>query len=382
MSKGKKGTRASSGMGSIRQRADGRWEARYTSPDKHQRSVYGKTEKEVTAKLRAALHELDTGIWREPSRITVNDWMDIWLKDYQGHTTGRTVIAYTSYVDNYIKPVIGKIKLVNLKPVHVMHILSEMQKRDLSPATQRQTCMVMGSAMRAAITAGIIKDNPTSGVRLPKRKNTILQIVDRQHIPLFIEAVKNTKFPYELLFMLYTGLRVGELRGLRWVDIDMDAGVMKVERQLYTHAHSTGFGLPKYGEVRTIVLADEALDVLRNQRKRQAEQRLAAGVNWIENDISADLVFRQSKGQAHTNSSLERVTKEVGAAIGLPGLHPHDLRHSYAVAALRAGADIKTVQNNMGHKSASVTLDTYAAYTTDAGKVSARKLSDYLKNDR
>lgn len=373
-------TRANNGMGSIRQRADGRWEARYTTPTGAQKSVYGKTEKDVASKLRSVLHEIDVGGWREPSRMTVNTWLDIWLKDYQGHTTGRTVMTYSSAIDNYVRPIIGKFLMAKLKSVHIMRVLSEMQKRNLSPTTQRQTYNIMKNAMKTAILAGIIKENPTDGIKVPKRTVKPFKIVDRQQIQAFIAAAQNTPFPNELVLMLYTGLRVGELRGLMWQDADINGAKLKVERQLYAHAHNTGFGLPKYGEARTIELIPEAVDILRKQRVRQAEQQLAAGADWKETDLSRDLIFRQSMGQPHTNSSLARAVKSAGEAIGIPSLHPHELRHSYAVAAIRSGMDIKTVQHNMGHKSASVTLDTYADYTTDAGKIGAVKLSDYFKN--
>ena len=119
---------------------------------------------------------------------------------------------------------------------------------------------------------------------------------------------------------------------------------------------------------------------MKRQRKRQLEQRLAAGDKWVEDDITRDLVFRQPKGKAHSELSIFKACRAVGEAIGLPTLHPHDLRHSYAVAALRSGVDVKTVQYNLGHASASITLDTYAAYTSDAGKEGAKKLSAYIKN--
>lgn len=372
----KKRTRANNGMGSIRKRADGRWEGRYTAPNGEQKSIYGNTEKEVVLRLREKQHDVDMGIWREPSKITVDDWINHWLKDFQGHTTGRTVVTYSSAMDNYVIPVIGFIKLEKLKPLHIVKVLSAMS--DKSPTTQRQTYHIIKNCIKAAIVSGIIRDDPTVGVRLPRADNKRFQIVDRQQIPVFVAAAQETQFPNELLLMLYTGLRVGEIRGLRWDD--WSGTTLKVERQLYAHAHGIGFGLPKHGEIRTIELPVEAVQILWAQKKRQAEQRLAAGDKWQENDLSSGLIFRQRLGQIHTNTSLALATKKAGAAIGIPDLHPHDLRHSYAVAALRSGADIKTVQHNMGHHSASVTLDVYAAYTTDAGKESARKLSEYLKN--
>lgn len=116
---------------------------------------------------------------------------------------------------------------------------------------------------------------------------------------------------------------------------------------------------------------------LRAQRRKQAAQRLKSGI-WIDNEITTDLVFRQTNGKAHTRGTISRTLSKVGSAIGKPDLHPHDLRHSYAIAALRSGASVKTVQHNLGHKSSEMTLDVYAAYTEDAGKTDAVKLSNYL----
>lgn len=375
----KKNTRASNGMGSIRQRPDGRWEARYTAPDGKQRSLYGKTEKDVTARLRGVLHDIDSGKWLQPNRMTVAEWLEIWINDYQGHTTGRTVETYRSVIKRHMVPAFGAVKLVNLSPLHVRRMVSEMQSRGLSASTVRHACGILGAAMKCAIEAGIIKDSPVSGIKLPRRTKYKFTVVDREQIPAFMDAAMQTEYPYELILMLLTGLRVGEVRGLKWDDIDFDLGTLHVQRQLHAVTHSMRFAQPKDGENREIQIPKEVLNILRLQRKRQAEQRIAAGGNWTEDDISRGLVFRMASGKAHTEVSIYEAAQQAGAAIGLD-LSPHDLRHSYAVAALRSGADVKTVQHNLGHKHASVTLDTYAAYTTDAGKDGAKKLSAYLQN--
>ena len=376
----KKNSRASNGMGSIRQRADGRWEGRYSAPDGKQKSVYGTTEREVTAKLRATLHEIDSGAWKEPSKMTVGEWLDIWLRDYQGHTTGRTVETYKGIVERHFKSTFGDVKMSVFSQMHVRRMVADMQKKGRAASTIRHSCAILGGAMKCAIEAGIIKDNPVVGLKLPRKAKTKFTVVDRDMIPAFVEAAEQTDYPNELLFMLYTGSRVGEVRGLRWDDVDLEAGTANICRQLHAVTHGKRFAPPKDGEEREIHLPAEAVDALKRQRRRQLEQRLAAGDKWVEDDISRGLVFRQTKGKAHSELSIFYATKEAGKAIGLPELHPHDLRHSYAVAALRSGVDVKTVQHNLGHKSASITLDIYAAYTTDAGKEGAKKLSEYLKN--
>lgn len=374
----KKKSRASNGMGSVRQRADGRWEGRYTAPDGRQRSVYGKTEKEVTAKLRGAMHTVDSGAWREPSKMTVEDWLSIWLADYQGRNGARTLQKYRGIVNQWYIPVLGSVKLTKLLPLHVRRLMASMGK--LSPTTVRNYIRIFGTAMKCAIEAGLISKNPCDGVTCPRTQAAQMHIIDRADIPAFLAAAKATKYENELTLMLYTGLRSGEMRGLRWADVDFDAGTINVQRQLHPAINGKrNITPPKYGEARLLHVPDEVMAILRDQRRRQAEQRLSFG-GWEENDITRDLVFRQRNGRAHTTETIRRAMHNVGVAIGQPDLHPHDLRHSYAVAALRSGADVKTVQHNLGHKTAGMTLDVYAAYTEDAGKAGANMLSAYLKN--
>jgi len=375
----KKG-RANNGMGSIRQRSDGRWEARYTAPNGKQKSVYGKSEAEVTKKLRGVLHEIDSGAWREPSRMTMSEWLEIWLSDYQGHTTGRTVETYRCIVRKHFIPTFGMVKVGKLSQMHVRRMVADLQRAGRSTSTIRHSCAILGGAMKCAVEAGLIKASPVEGIKLPRKAKAKFEIVDREQIPAFVQAAESTPYPNEILFMLYTGVRVGEARGLKWDDVDIDAGTAHIQRQLNAVTHGDRFTPPKDGENREIHLPTEAVDVLKRQRKRQLEQRIAAGEKWVEDDITCDLVFRQPNGKAHSELSIYKACKAAGQEIGVPGLHPHDLRHSYAVAALRSGVDVKTVQHNLGHKSASITLDTYAAYTSDAGKEGAKKLSDYLKN--
>ena len=376
----KKNSRASNGMGSVRQRSDGRWEARYTTPDGRQRSVYAKTEAEVTKKLRAQLHDLDTGLWREPSKMKMSTWFEIWLTEYQGHNAERTVLKYRCIVTNHFVPMLGNMKVNGVLPLHIRRVVNDLQKHGLAPVTIKNYVRILGASFQCAIDAGLIRENPVDGVKVPRTPPTKFTVIDRADIPAFISAAMETPYPYELLLMFYTGLRVGELRGLQWGDCDLDASTLTVERQLHPINHDLKrFTPPKYGEVRTIHVTEEAVEVLRNQRKRQLEQRLASG-GWEDDEISRDLVFRMENGHPHNDRTVYNAVKAVGKAIGKPELHPHDLRHSYAIAALRSGVDVKTVQHNLGHKTSQMTLDVYAAYTEDAGKEGASKLSSYIKN--
>lgn len=377
----KKRTRASNGMGSIRQRSDGLWEARYSAPDDKQHSVYAKTEKAVTAKLRAALHDLDAGAWREPSKMTVGEWLEIWLTDYQGHISERTLHKYRCIVNKHFKPLLGDVRMTKLLPMHIRRLVSQLQAQGRAASTIHLYIGILSTALQNAVETGIITDNPAAKVKLQRVPPKTFHVIDRGDIPAFVDAARKTAFDNELLLMLYTGMRVGEIRGLKWSDVDLDAGTIHVSRQLQQKSGTMQqLTPPKYGEDRVLHLPGEAVEVLRAQKRKQAQQRLAAGADWHEDDLSRDLVFRQRSGKPHSDKSIFRAVRAAGSMIGIPELHPHDLRHSYAVAALRSGADVKTVQHNLGHKTASMTLDVYAAYTDDAGQRSAEMLSEYLKN--
>lgn len=376
----KKKARASNGMGSVRQRSDGRWEARYTAPDGKQRSVYGKTQKEVTARLRGVQHDMDSGAWTEPSKMTVEEWLGIWLKEYQRHNAERTVMKYKCIVDNHFVPMLGKMKLSKVLPLHVRQVINKLIDKGLKPVTIKNYIRILGASMQCAIEAGLIKENPVDNAKVPRVPPTQLHIVELSDIPAFLTAADATPYPNELKLMFYTGLRVGELRGLRWSDCDLETPTIHVQRQLHPVNHDNKrFTAPKYGEDRIIHIPEEAVRALRDQRRRQAEQRIASG-KWEDNDITRDLVFRLPNGAPHNDATIKKAIKAVGKSIGQPDIHPHDLRHSYAVIALRSGVDVKTVQYNLGHKTSQMTLDVYATYTEAAGKEGASKLSEYLKN--
>lgn len=376
----KKNTRASNGMGSIRQRADGRWEARYTAPDGRQHSLYGKTEKAVTARLRGVLHDLDSGGWREPSKMTVGDWLEIWLADYQSDSTERTVNKYRCICNAHFIPIIGMVKMEKLGHIHIQRVVSHLKELGRAQSTIHNYIGILETALNQARAEKLIRENPVSEVKLKAAQTKGFHIIDRPQFQDFFSACDKCKFPNELKFMLMVGLRVGEVRGLRWEDIDFDAGTVFIQRQLLPkQKNMVRFKMPKYEKTRLLHVPDEAIALLKQQRIAQMEQRIAAGPEWVEDEISKGLVFRQANGKSHSEASISRAVHAVGALLNMPELHPHDLRHSYAVAALRAGADVKTVQHNLGHKTAKMTLDVYAAYTQDAGRLGAEKLSEYLK---
>lgn len=368
--------RKPNGDGSIRQRSDGRWEGRYTAPDGRQRSVYGKTKTACREKLRQAQAEILTGVYLEPSRVTVGEWLTMWLEAQADRVKPSTQQTYQAYVDRYLAPALGEIRLDKLAPVHVQRAFSDLARR-LSPGSVMSVRTFLASALNAAVKLELIRSNPLHKLPPPRKPDEEpMTLVDRKDFPAFVAAARNTKFATALILLLQTGIRSGELRGLRWADVDLDAATMTVSRQITYLTKGPVVQSPKSGRIRRIVLMPETVALLRRHRADQAAQRLAHG-GWVDDDLSADLVFRRKDGRPLAGNALRAPATRVGAAIGLPGLHPHDLRHSYAVAAIRSGIDVKTVQNNLGHATAAMTLDVYAGYTDDMGRAAAERMSQY-----
>lgn len=372
--------KARNGMGSIRLRPDGRYEARYTGSDGKQHSLFGHTSSEVSKKLRAATAAVDTGDWIKPQTMTFADWAEVWLRDYCTELRPNTLKAYRITLD-HVLPVIGKLKLSAIKPAHIQRVQAAMVAEGLKPSSVHNYMVNLTTCLTAAVHAEIIGKNPAQVVTKVKRSETEkIHIIDRDKFDAFRAACDDQRHGNALKLMLYTGMRAGELMGLTWDDVDLAAKTITIRHQVVSNSTQQAKALTatKNGKIRTIVVTDETVRLLRAIRQQNAENQLAAGQLWYDAEPDCRLVVRNKDGHEIGCHPLNTAAKNVGRAIGIDGLHTHDLRHSYAVAALRAGVDVKTVQHNLGHASATMTLDVYARYTDDAGAAAAEKLAAWL----
>lgn len=372
----KKNTRASNGSGTFRKRSDGRWEGRYTGPDGRQRSIYGATESAVKQAVRKAQAEMTLGLYFEPSKTTFEKWARTWLADYTSHIKPTTRDNYENYMNNHLIPALGKVKLSQLRLVHIQRAFNAMADKGLSVGTQEAVKIALSSCLSAAVRFDMLKSNPCKDVKLAKKQAKDMVIIDRPDMPLFVLAAKKSPYYAAMMVLIQTGIRSGELRGLRWSDIDLDNRVMSIRQQVSDTKDGPIIQTTKGYKARDIILIPETVKVLREHKKAQAEARVKWG-GWKDTDLTRDLVFRMEDGDVYPRCALAWPITKVGQEIGIEGLHPHSLRDSYAVAALRSGIEVKTVQNNLGHKDATITLNTYAKYTDDMGRIGAEKFAAY-----
>lgn len=361
------------------------WEARITTGrdpgtgKQLQRSFTGKTQKEVREKMQAAAVEINQGSYSAPQRMTVGQWLDIWQRDYLGSVKPKTVLNYSQNIKNHIHPAMGAIKLDALNAHTVQQFINSLtDPRGLAPKTVKCIHGVLHKALQQAVRVGYLRFNPADACELPRLEHKEIHPLDDAAISAFLRAVRGHRFEAVYLTMLFTGMRRGEVCGLTWDCVDLDRGTIQINKQLQNVPGRPGeYRLisTKNDKGRTITAAASVVAVLKKHRAQQLRDRLAAGPLWQDNG----LVFCNEIGERLSPHTVYNHYKRIVASIGLPDARLHDLRHSYAVAALRAGDDIKTVQGNLGHHAASFTLDVYGHVTEEMKQASAARMENYIK---
>ena len=381
--------RSAQGAGTIRKKTVIRkgkeytyWESRVTvgrdpgTGKQMQRSFTGKTQKEVREKMQAAAVAVNAGTYATPQKMTVGQWLDTWAAGYLGSAKPATVTIYKNNIKNHIKPALGAMILSDLRPHMVQSFINSME---LSPASVRLAYKVLHMALEKAVKLEYIPKNPAAGSELPKLEQKEIHPLDDQQVAELLNAARGEDIEYLITVALFTGCRLSELLGLTWEAVDFKQGTITINKQLARPEHrgATPFISPKNGKTRTITPAVSVMTALKRQQRRQMEQQLKAGPLW---DNPYHVVFSTEIGEPLDQWKAERGFSAVLDAAGLVGVRFHDLRHTYAVNAIRAGDDIKTIQGNLGHASAAFTLDRYGHFTERMKQDSATRMEGFMKN--
>lgn len=393
----KSNTRAAQGSGTIRKKTVVRngkeyvyWEGRYTvgfdpgTGKQKQRSVSGKTQKEVAQKLRQLTAELDQGTYKEPCKLTLSEWLDIWTEEYLEAVKPRTADSYKTTVKNHLKPAFGAVKLEELTPHAIQKFYNSLQKQrgdelPLSAKTIRNINGVFHKALQQAVELGYIRTNPASVCKLPRVEKAEIKPLDNEAIGKFLTVIKGHKYEAVYTVTLFTGMREGEVLGLTWDCIDFDKGQISINKQLQKARDGSGvyqMVSPKNGKGRRLTPAPFIMDILKRQKQQQSTWKLAVGPAW-ENNLN--LVFTNELGHNLSAQTVYLNFKQLIKEAGYPDTRFHDLRHSYAVIALQSGDDIKTVQENLGHHTAAFTLDVYGHVTEQMKQASADRMERFIE---
>lgn len=411
--------RAAQGAGSIRKKTVIRngeeytyWEARVTvgkdpgTGKQIRRSFSGKTQKEVREKMQAAAVAVNENDYFEPSKVTVSQWLDMWLDEYCGGVKYRTAKHYRAQCDTHIKPALGATKLSKLTTPQIQAFYNELgrtgqtvtrkdketgkisvTKEPLSTKSIKNVHCILSKALNTAIEVGYIKDNPASRAKLPKvEKKEINPLTDEQ-VKAFIKALDSEEYAALYKVIIFTGLRESEAIGLTWDCVDFEKGVLKINKQLQKRPIKDGgytFAPLKNDKTRMLTVPPFVLNVLIARRSQQLQERFEAGDLWkgYQNtkEQKTALVFTTATGEPINPKVVYLHYKKIAAQIDAPESRVHDLRHTYAVLSLQNGDDVKTVQGNLGHATAAFTLDVYGHVSEKMKEDSAARMQTYIEN--
>lgn len=367
--------RAANGSGlQPRLRPDSRWEARApigkdpaTGKTKY-KYIYGKTSAEVSKKLREVTASVDAGTYTEPKKMTLGEWLDIWLNEYTGAIKPGTLKTYTDNVRLHIKPALGATRLCELQPHDCQTFINRLgrPKKGLAPLSPKTIKNIHGTLCKAlteAVRIKYIAANPANGTILPKVIREEIRPFEGDEITAFLQAIQGN--PSEALFFvaLHTGMRISELLGLRWSRVDFKKSTIKVDVQMLVKrgkGTERKLGPTKNGKVRTFKAPQSVMQALKRVQLEQKENRLKAGVYW-QNDL--DLVFTDEVGAGLAHSTIEHRYTRIVEGMGVAHRF-HDLRHTFATESIRCGVDLKTLSDMLGHYSVAFTMDVYGHVTT------------------
>ena len=323
-----------------------------------------KTRKEAQAALARALHDLGQGSYVEPSKQTAAEFLDEWLKAVRSTIRHSTWDSYRSNVEAHIVPRLGAIPLRHLGPERLNAFYAELLEDGrsdgeggLSTRTVRYVHMILRRALKDAVRWGKLARNPADLADPPRPKGTQMLVWTSEQVRSFLGHVEEDRLFACYLLAATTGMRRGELLGLRWEDIDLEAGRLQVRATRVVVDKDVVESEPKTRRSRRSISLDAGtVAALRSHRASQLSERLAWGPGYQD----SGLVFTREDGAPIHPQSLSWSFRHRVKRAGLPLIRFHDLRHTYATLALSAGVHPKIVSERLGHSSIAITLDTYS----------------------
>jgi len=396
------------GIPSIRQRKDRNgkkldcWEALITlgrdpGTGKVKRlAVYGKTQQECRDKLIETLQSIKNQTFVEPHKITVESWMDTWLKEYKKDNIRPTTYSSYEYIIRvHIKPNLGKAYLRDLRPEQIQKFYNERKASGLSSRTVRYIHTILHEALEQAVKNNLIVRNVTDATTLPKQEKKEMRVLTVEEQNRFMEVLSADKMGIIFKLDLATGMRKGELIALTWNNVNLRDGVIRVTRSLSrtrvnfdkeSKENKTAVIIQKpktkKGE-RSIPLFDSIITDLK--KHKEAEKEKLKNLGWddikIKQHFKDGLVFTNELGGHIEPRNLSRKFYSLVKAAGISKANLHCLRHSFATRLLEMGVSPKVVQEILGHSTITLTLDTYSHVMPELKKAAVDKLSGLFETN-
>jgi integrase len=322
------------------------------------------TKREAEALLHRVLSEMERGVYVSPARTTLAQYLEgEWLPAIASTLRPSTLSLYTTIVKSHVTPYIGSKRLQKLRPSELNGLYASLLEKGgrngdaLSPKTVRNVHTTLHAALRDAVRWGYLANNPADAANPPRLRSQTMRTWTAAEIATFLDHVREDRLFAAWTLLATTGMRRGEVLGLKWVDLDLEAGRAAVQRSLVLAGGRPVLSEPKTARSRrSVPLPGQTIAALRDHRRRQAEERLALGPGYEDQGF---VFCREDGRQLDPHSFSERFKRRVTSS-GLPRIRIHDLRHTFATLALQGGVNPKVVSEILGHANIGITLDTYS----------------------
>ena len=378
--------------GHLRSRSSGSWTividvGRDLNGKRRQKSVTVRgTKKEANQRLTELLRQQDTGTYLDPKKMTVASYLNAWLRDYaEPSVSTKTYIRYESICVKHLAPALGRLQLQMLQPLHIQEYYNEALKfgrmdgkGGLSAQTVKHHHRVLAEAMKKAVNWQLINVNPCDAVDAPKPEKKEMRALDERESATLLDISKGTRLYIPIVIALTTGLRRGELIGLKWSDIDLPAKKLSINR---TIEQTSKYGIvektPKTKKSRrSIALPNLAIRALKELRKEHSKQKLKLGPEFQDNGY----LFINEDGTLWGPDAFTKAFRWFLDKTDIGYVRFHDLRHTHASQLLKQGINPKVVSERLGHSSIAITMDTYSHVLPGLQEEAASKINDALED--
>ncbi|MGG1400199.1 site-specific integrase [Bacillus salipaludis] len=353
----------------------------FTGKRKQKKKRGFNTKQEAGKALTKILNEINEGTLFEPANMTVNQFMVIWFKERKLSVERTTYQNNSAFFNIYISPQIGSLKMFDVSPLILQNFVNDLvEKTNLASSTIHKIFDILKVSFAKALKLKIIKENPVVLVDLPKVKKAEMKVWDSDQVNIFLKNVTNVKRPSKYitayLLAILTGMRQGEILGLRWKDIDFQTKQIFVSQTLsHDGKELRNWTKTKAGK-RAIHIPDVLINHLKIERKNFLSNKLECGNEFEDND----LVICTKNGKPVQSTNLLRAFKNDAKKVGLPIIRFHDLRHTHATMLIQQNINPKVIQERLGHSRIGITLDIYSHVLPSMQQEVAMKLDEILGN--
>lgn len=349
-------------------------------------SVHGTTITETVDKMDSMRYEVKHGIYCKPQDETVNSWFEIWMEQYKANTVKKsTMQTYRQTFNGYISPVIGNRKICEIRSQVIQKLINDLHKAGYSKSRVNMVYVILIGMFRQAQKNQLILQNPVDAVTFPKfkkRQQRDIRVLTREEQRLFLEYAADSKYYDFYVIALQTGMRINEILGLEWLDIDMLKREINVNGTLVYIRGGDGRykDTPKTENSRRVIpMLPDVESIFKRRRKQQLENKMQLGKHWKEEKGLENIAITYDEGGAFWDTGIRVDIKRIVQAINDTGIEfkpitPHTFRHTFATRCVEQGMPLQVLKTILGHSSLAMTADLYSHVMPDVKQEEMRKI--------